>query len=628
MLSTQDIASAIRATRADFSTLFIQAQIAENLPAADRKQFEAVVSSADDQQAFREALDYAQVKNWLPVLIDSIVASGLEDGRIAADLSNAAPDAAPLQAMINKAAGFMLPQVVMKGLDQGTRWTGKILIDGQPSGTGLLIANNRMLTAWHVVTALFKPDQAGGYTPDPDPATGDRLEVVFSDFMDVLGRGSKLLGRGERRVKGHSNWCVSFSNCHDAELRSEMPQNLEELDGKWDYAIIRLAEPIGFERGWATPDDRAFVPNPDDKMLLLQHPAGQPLRLDIENIAAPSDQQKSVIPRLRFLHFLNALAGSSGGPCFDRTLSFFGFHQGAWNNSVPKTNRGVPIGRVLDDLKTKYGVTKLESEDSLIWKLGPDKNDAPVIGCEGFQSQVLDSSIPGKPRIFTVRGNKGIGKTFHADLVAAMLPDAAHLKIELPAQAIATKDATELAKFICSKAGAGTLDLEPVSEVFSTAAVWLKDEVTRKLIEAIDRMRNGRSVWLIIKELNHFDIKGEHATQLLLLIYEQVKTLPWLRIVLDGLKTDIPGGMAEYEFRYRVPEITEAQIETYLRRFATYLNLDMGAWPQGEAVRLFIEYESELNNNPENAAQFLIDTIMNESWRVFDKIKNRAQNKN
>ena len=622
MLSIQEIAKAIRATRADFNTLFIQAQIAENLPAADRKQFEAVVTSADDEQAFREALDYAQLKNWLPVLIDSIVASGLEDGRIAADLSHAAPDAAPLQAMINKAAGFMLPQVVMKGLDQGTRWTGKILIDGQPSGTGLLIANNRMLTAWHVVKALFQPDQSGEYTPDSDPATGDRLEVVFSDFMDRLGRGAKLLGRGERRVKGHSNWCVSFSNCHDAELRSEMPQNLEELDGKWDYAIIRLAEPIGFERGWATPDDRAFVPSPDDKMLLLQHPAGQPMRLDVENIAAPSDQQKSVIPRLRFLHLLNALAGSSGGPCFDRTLSFFGFHQGVWNGSTPKTNRGVPIVRVLEDLKTKYGVTKLESEDSLIWKLGADKNDAPVIGCEAFQSQVLDASIPGKPRIFTIRGNKGVGKTFHANLVAALLPDAAHLKIELPAQAIATKEATELAKFICSKAGAGTLELEPVSEVFSTAAVWLKDEVTRKLIEAIDSVRNGRSVWLLITQLNHFDIKGEHATQLLLLIYEHVKTSPWLRIVLDGLKTDIPGGMAEHEFRYRVGEITRPQIDTYLQRLGTYFNLNLGTWTLGEAIRLFKKYETELNNNPDNAAQLLIDTIMNETWQVYDALNN------
>ena len=82
--------------------------------------------------------------------------------------------------------------------------------------------------------------------------------------------------------------------------------------------------------------------------------------------------------------------------------------------------------------------------------------------------------------------------------------------------------------------------------------------------------------------------------------------------------------MADYEFRYRVPEITEAQIETYLRRFATYLNLDMGTWPQGEAISLFLKYEAELNNNPDNAAQFLIDTIMNDSWRVFERVKSRT----
>jgi hypothetical protein len=626
MLSLEDIAKSIKGTRADFDVAFMQAQVAANLIDSERARFEAVVNSHDNEQAFLQALRYAQQKNWFQDLIDAIIANRLDDGRIATSLASDAP-AAPLQTMINAFHNFMPAHLVVRGLDQASRWTAKITVKGattaedETSGTGVLIANNRMLTAWHVVKQLFDLQPNGELTPRQDG--GARIEVVFSDFMELIGRGTSLLGRGERRVSGHKNWCVFFSKCHQDELNSMLPADLEELNGVWDYAIIRLAEPIGFERGWVSPDDRAVVPRPQDQVVLLQHPGGRQMRLVFNDIAAPSPQQQTAIPRLRFLHLLNALPGSSGGPCFDKTFTFFGFHQGAWNGSNPVTNRGVPLSRVLEHLKTNYGVTKLEPEESLIWKLSSDNNDAPVIGCEEFQNAVLDSPILSRPRIFTIKGGKGKGKTFHAKLISALLPDVTHLKIELSAQAISTKPAAELANDISSKAGAGNLQLEQAAEVFSTVAVWLKDEVTRKLMEAIDRVRNDRLVWLIITDLDSFDIEGEEATTLLSLIYEQVKTYPWLRIVLDGLKIDIPGGLRTFELSYTVKDLTRAQIETYLRRLTTFLGFDMGpGYLVAEGLRLFKIYDREAGNNPENAPRLLAQTIMNETIPVLYELKN------
>ena len=622
----ENIAKSIRATRDDFDVAFMQAQVAAGLIDAERNRFEAIASSPDNKEAFLQALRYAQQKNWLQHLVDAIIANRLDDGSIATEIANAVPDA-PLQAMITEFNKFMPAHLVVRGLDQASRWTAKITVKGanaaepETNGTGLLIANNRMLTAWHVVKQLFDQDAGGEFQPREDG--GARIEVVFSDFMELIGRGGSLLGRGERRVKGHKNWCVYFSKCHQKELDSTLPENLDELKGYWDYAIIRLAEPIGFERGWVSPDDRAVVPRPKDQVVLLQHPGGRQMRLVIDDIAEPSPQQQTAIPKLRFLHLLNALGGSSGGPCFDKTFTFFGFHQGAWNGTDPQRNRGVPLAGVLEDLKTKHGVTKLEPEESLIWKLGADRNDAPVIGCEEFQNLVLDSPILSAPRIFTIKGDKGRGKTFHASLISALLPDVAHLKIELSAQAIATKDAAELAKMIGAKAGAGALEFAQPSEVFSTVAVWLKDEVTRKLMEAIDAVRNDRMVWLTIIDLNSFDIEGEEATTLLSLIYEQVKTYPWLRIVLDGLKTDIAGGLSAYEYRHRVKDITRGQIETYLRRLTTYLGFDMGAgYLLSEGLRLFKIYDREAGNNPENAPRLLAQTIMTETIPVLYELKN------
>ena len=619
MLTVEQIAKAIRGTRADFDVAFMQAQVAANLIDTERVRFEAIVNSADNEEAFLQALRYAQQKNWFQNLLDTIIDNRLDDGSISTAFANSAP-LAPLQAMIDAFTGFMPAHLVVKGLDQASRWTAKINIDGAPSGTGLLIANNRMLTAWHVIKDLFDTDPNG--VPQPKENGGARIEVVFNDFMELIGRGASLTGRGERRVKGHKNWSVFFSKCHQKELDSRLPDNLEELNGFWDYAIIRLAEPIGFERGWVSPDDRAVVPRPKDQVVLLQYPGGRMMRLAFDNIASPSPQQQPSIPRLRFLHLLNALPGSSGGPCFDKTFTFFGFHQGAWDGTNPITNRGVPLSGVLAHLKSNYGVTKLEPEESLIWKLGADKNDAPVIGCEEFQNAVLDSPILGTPRIFTIKGDKGRGKTFHANLISALLPDVTHLKIELSAQAIATQDAAGLANNISKTAGAGNLQLEPPSAVFSTVTVWLKDEVTRKLMEAIDRVRNDRMVWLTITDLDLFDIPGDETTTLLSLIYEQVRTYPWLRIVLDGLRTDIPGGLAEFEFRHRVKDLTRAQIETYLRRLTTFLGFDMGpGYLVAEGLRLFRIYDREAGNNPENAPRLLAQTIMTDTIPILYELK-------
>lgn len=615
MLTIAERAKAIKATRTDFRNVFLQAQV--GLPVADRVEFEAVVQSDNNEEAFRQALAHAQLKGWLDDLIDAIVDNHLEDGSITTDISNPATKI-ELQAMIDEAAGFMQPHLVIRGLDQGYRWTGKITIDKQFRGTGILIANNRLLTAWHVVMELF---DVVGTSYEPNPAAGDRLEVIFSDFLQLIGRGTGLPGRGERRLKAHTNWCAFFSSCHAAEIDSGLPQNLEELDGLWDYAIIRLAEPIGFERSWVVPDDRAAVPRGEEKMLLLQHPAGQPIKLGFNDIAVPEAAQKVAIPKLRFLHYVNTLKGSSGGPCFDKSLTFFGFHQGEWIGTARATNRGVPIQRVLDHLRDKYGVQRLEPEESLIWKLGPERGGAPVIGRDDFQQRVLQSLLLGKPRIFTIGGQKGLGKTFLANVVSAMLPNAGHLKVELSAAAISTKNApdstknapdstetvTEIANMVCSAAGAGTLQFEPVSDILSTPAVWLKDEVLRKLIEAIDRVRNGRMVWITLIDLNKFDIKNEQITQLLQLIYEQVNNTPWLRIVLDGMKTDIPGLLSDMEYRHRVTEITKVQIETYLRRLLTYMNLNVGddIFIQYETGRVFKEYEKNLFNHPDEAAKEL-----------------------
>ena len=112
-----------------------------------------------------------------------------------------------------------------------------------------------------------------------------------------------------------------------------------------DYAVLRLAQTPGMTRRWADLDARAVVPKADTHIVLLQHPGGYDLKWDQNDIVAPEVAWCQVIPRLRFLHRANAVGGSSGGPCFDRTFMLFGLHQGEWTRGKTglRINRGVPI---------------------------------------------------------------------------------------------------------------------------------------------------------------------------------------------------------------------------------------------------------------------------------------------
>lgn len=606
VLPINKIAEAINATRDDFATLFLQVQVGR--AAADRVSFDAVAFSADNKEAFVEALGYAQLQSWLPELVDAIIAAGLDDGHLAEEVSRNSGDV-HLQAMVNNFTGFLMPHVVLKGLDAGMRRTGKILIDESPQGTGVLIANDLLLTAWHVVKGLFDAAPGGGY--EPRPGAGARLKIVFDDFLQSLKPGQAMSVRRARSVKAHTQWCIAHSECHADELDSRLPADLAVLEGFWDYAVIRLAEPVGFERGWVTPNPNALVPRARERVMLLQYPDGQSMRLDFNEVADADAAQRSAIPKLRFLHYVNALPGSSGGPCFDKSFEFFGFHQGEWRTGVPRpTNRGVPLRGVREHLMLKYGgLPPRDNSTSLIWRLGPHedetKDHAPVIGCDEFQEQVLQSVLLGKPKFFVLVGDKGAGKSFRVDVLSAMLYDADHLKIRLTAGAIADMDAETLVRLICSKAGAAPPHIEPPSAVHSTASVWLKEEVVPKLVAALNGVRGSRLVWFSIADLDQADLKGQGASEMLWQFYAQALTVDWLRIVLDGLNAPVPNAFRDVQYRERVREITREDIEIFLKRFAAQVELDLGMGVQIQAFDLHEPYQKKLIADRPNAAREL-----------------------
>src|SRR5262249_53122538 len=150
----------------------------------------------------------------------------------------------------------------------------------------------------------------------------------------------------------------------------------------------------------------------------------------------------------------------------------------------------------------------------------------------------------------------------------------------------------------------------PVSVINSTPSVWLKDEVLTKVMAALDAARGNRLVWLSITNLNAFEIVDAQASQLLFLIYQQTPTVSWLRIVLDGMRGDIPDAVQPFRDRHSTTELTSDDIETYLRRFRAETQLQFDDLSISALGYLFFKkYQSALDKDPANALKSLVAEV-------------------
>lgn len=615
MLSIAEIVDSLRISRSEFQQAFIQVQIELGIPGEVRVGFESITESADDKEAFSIALGEAQIRNWLDNLIRVIVLSGFEDGRLAkAIIEDKAKNNAHLQGVVNKAKGSKNAGAFYLGYGDAQNWTGKVLIKNHTTGryefkgSGILIGPNLFLTAWHVVASLFNTAGSSGYHPN-NINSGD-LVIDFDDFTVRNERTYAWQPQETRRVDVNTKkWCEIFSPCHPQELSRTLPNPLTDLNNFWDYCIIRLAENIGDERRYATLYHEAEVPITNGDVYIFHYQAGLPLNYSDGLIVNTEPPNLNAIPKFRFLHCANTDEGSSGGPCFDKTFTLFGLHQGEWMNSPGglQANRGIPIVRIHEHYR-KNAPMKLESQ---IWRLSETKGSLPVIGCDDFKEALLKSVLLSLPKFFIISGAKGSGKSFRIEVLDTVLADGNNLKVILNAESLSKMGVVELVTKICDEAGTKIEEIKPLAEINSTAAVWLRDEVLTKVINALNKARNGRVVWLAILDLNKFDIEDENVSEFLLLLYEQLLSKDWLRIVLDGMKGDIPRQLERVIERHNVSPIKIDDIMTYFERFFEEMQITTNFVGLDAFIKVFMtEYVSDVRNDPDLAVKNLIRRIM------------------
>jgi hypothetical protein len=226
----------------------------------------------------------------------------------------------------------------------------QITLDGAAQGTGFLVSRDAVLTNYHVMEPVLK-----GTNKPTD------VECVW-DF--------KLLKNGTTSrtpVKLHAtDWLIDHSPYSKAEADGK-PDQPDPTTEELDYAVIRLAQPVGAEpwarnpsreggatnRGWLRVPDAAPTLKSPMGVLIAQHPNGYPLKLAVDTEAI--DQAKNLWlngAKTRVRYATNTLGGSSGSPVFDLEWNLIALHHygdPAYNHP-PKYNQGVPIHLIRERL--------------------------------------------------------------------------------------------------------------------------------------------------------------------------------------------------------------------------------------------------------------------------------------
>ena len=627
-MTTSEIVTRLRITPEEFEYLFMQAQ--SHLPVTSRMWFKTVAKTALGAEALQLGLDFAQANQFLDQLLLQIVSQERADATLTTFvLKKGGETSSPLQSILDAAQGFDDPLLMAQRLSQGAKWVCKIHIDDLVCGTGVLIKPNLVLTAYHVVEKLFVNDPANPQGPKiPDKTAGPRLKAEFDNVFSFQSAAAMPQLAGGEKIGGHpANWYVGAVPCHPLEFGRTLPDPLTDLGAWYDFAVIRLARPIGYERRWASLNRQAVVPTAGQPVLVFQHPAGQPLKTCTGKITDPSPPNLHVFPKLRFLHKTNTLPGSSGGPCFDKDFQLIGLHQGEWPLRIKrsKVNRGVPITGICEHLNE---LPDPDVADSPVWTLGEAGSFAPVLGCDAFQAAIWKSVMDWKERahrptnqpakqLFVLDSTfapfaakrAGSGKTFRTNVLTAMLPPSDHLLITLPAETIAKQSAVELAATIIRACGLEPLRTE--QPIDTTNAALLGPDVWAPLLSALTQARQQRLVWLVLTDLNKINLDGQQTTDLLTLLYEQVKTLDWLRIVLDGMRGSLNNSLIPYLEPLDTPELTDKDVASYYRKFLAAKNMTIA----DAAIDLLTsviaqDYQDDLLNAPDTANVLLVERVM------------------
>ncbi len=204
-------------------------------------------------------------------------------------------------------------------------------------GTGFRITADLAMTCGHVLDPVF----TGEICPS---------DVVFR-FGYRRSRDGRVLHEGTEYHLA-ADWLVDGSSPNSSTERGRRVDT--DPTALLDYAVVRLARTHTRAVDGLLPQEdyqypainlprRPVHPSRGRTICILQHPAGDPLKLAFGPVTGTSNDGA------RILHAVNTLPGSSGAPCFNGRLRLIGLHQSGHPDDA--NNAAVSITEIVQRLE-------------------------------------------------------------------------------------------------------------------------------------------------------------------------------------------------------------------------------------------------------------------------------------
>lgn len=437
-----------------------------------------------------------------------------------------------LHGIVDQRAGFQDPTHLNMGVIRAVRRVCRISVStpqGEVSGTGFLVGPQTVLTSWHVIRELLD-------------ATGEPKEGSHKGIQATFDQLSGLRGGGEP-VAMASRWHIRSSPTDPAEsppnAQLDFAQNVPAgFERSLDFALLRLASPVGRQRGYYTLDGtrKPITVPPRTQVTLFQHPAGGSMKI------ANGSSDKMWPPGLetRMWHSASAMEGSSGGLILDADWQPVALHQCGYRDAAGKAtkNGAIPTACIVA-ASNDVAFSAVEGTDP-IWRIG--STGQPVLGRDAFQ-EAMERLAGDHKRIISISGEKSTGKTFCIAILRAVLGVAEHVVIELKPNE-RSAEPVALAQMLLDKAGvAPDAPALPVPADAETAQdAWVRDFLYPALVQGLKACAGTRKIWLILDNLDTNGLANTSSRQLLEALYREIGSTPFLRVVLVGLRGLVPGG--------------------------------------------------------------------------------------
>jgi Trypsin-like peptidase domain len=443
------------------------------------------------------------------------------------------PEAGALQVMLAQDDVFARWQEFQLGMERIGAVICKISVEGNKSGTGFLVKDKLVLTAYHAVETLIDSNgkQRAG--------SREKLEFLFDDIIPNRGAFDKY----RRKVAAAPMWLKACSQPDPRE--NAAPEPLADPDpDRLDFALIELDEPIGLTapryrkgvpRNWIDLDDLAEIPARNAQMLIAQHPGGADLRLTVGLYRDHSGCQ------CRIRYFAPAINGSSGAPCFNVRWKLYALHNAGYIG--PKVNQGVPVWKILAAIRAQGNpLSQSTTQPALMTAVTPEGE--PVLGRLDIAARVKDMLEPGSTlTTLVIRAPEHGGKTWTGRLIRSLVTDRGHDAFFFDAERFVADTPERFARRLVDEVSVAASDDVPPPPDTRQRARWIAMRLARwtrrAAVGAKGKAQSARTLWIILDRLDEINFTQETHDLLVALVADQTDTPTPVRFVLLGYGGDL-----------------------------------------------------------------------------------------